>query len=1092
MRGICRLVFLTALVCLFGCAIAWAQGGGLAQISGGVKDQSGAVLPGVEVTVTQTDTGVSRNVVTNETGSYVLPNLPVGPYRLEAALPGFRSFVQTGIVLQVGSNPVINVSLQVGQVSEQVEVQADAALVETRSTAVGTVVNNTLVVELPLNGRNVQELILLSGMAVGGGSQGTVRNYPTDVISVGGGLQDGLTYMVDGGTHNEPYGNLNLPLPFPDAMQEFKVETSAVPAQYGQHSAGVVNVVTKSGTNDFHGTLFEFVRNKVFNARNAFATARDGLKRNQFGGTVGGAIKQNKLFFFGGVQTTFIRSQPTTVIAYVPTPQMLAGDWTTITSPLCNQGRQVTLRAPFVNNRIDPALFSKPAVNLVTKWLPPTTDSCGQISFGRRNNSDEYNYVGKVDYQLNNKHSIFGRYELARLNAPSDYDGQNWISVSQADYTRRAHSFVLGDTYLIGTGTVNSFRGTVNFSPNEKTVNEDFFTFSDLGVKNVYYQPGLPKFAQINLNGSFSTSQVPTPGKANTVVFQASDDVSIARGTHQFGVGFNYIHSLMNYVQGSFASGQFIFNGSNVGLPMADMMVGRPSQWQQSQVSAQNYRQNYIATYLQDTWKANSHLTLNLGVRWEPYIPPYDKNGNIALFDKSWYDQGIHSSTFKNAPVGLLFTGIDSGAPNTNSLNTKDWRHVAPRVGLSWDPKGDGLTVVRAAYGMFFDYPHFSEYSGLKDTPPRGARVTVTNPPGGFDDPWAGAGGSPFPIVIDPNVPFPLNGGYTVFPHDLKKPYMQQWNLSIQRQVGSDWLVSGSYLGNNVIHMLFLHDGNPAIYMPGASCVIAGRTYTPCSSTSNTNQRRVLYLQNPAQGQYFTTMAVADTNSTRNYNAMSLSIQKRRSRGVTFQGNYTLSHCLDYGYTDIIQTSSSLRTEDRRGIDHQNCELDRRHNFNASTVYETPQFSSALMRRLGSGWKLSGIFRILSGSAQTIALGVDQALTGQSDQRPDQILPSAYAPKKSINLWLNPAAFSIPAVGTYGTLGPTTVSGPGSIRIDTAVTRTFKVREKQTVEFRVEAFNVANHVNPNNPSASLNNQNFGKITSAQDPRIMQFALKYVF
>jgi hypothetical protein len=239
-------------------------------------------------------------------------------------------------------------------------------------------------------------------------------------------------------------------------------------------------------------------------------------------------------------------------------------------------------------------------------------------------------------------------------------------------------------------------------------------------------------------------------------------------------------------------------------------------------------------------------------------------------------------------------------------------------------------------------------------------------------------------------------------------------------------------------------------------------------------------------------MAVADTSSTRTYNAMSLSIQKRRSRGVTFQANYTLSHCLDYGYTDIIQTSSSLRTEDRRGVNHENCELDRRHNFNASTVYETPQFSSAMMRRWASGWKVSGIFRILAGSAQTISLGVDQALTGQSDQRPNQILPSAYAPQKNINLWLNPAAFSTPAVGTYGTLGPTTVFGPGSIRIDTAVTRTFNVREKQTLEFRVEAFNFANHLNPNNPSASLNSQNFGKITSAQDPRIMQFALKYVF
>src|SRR5881628_3268910 len=248
---------------------AWAQA--TAQISGTVKDPSGAVLPGVEITATQTETGIVRTTVTNETGSYVLSNLALGPYRLEAALPGFRTFVQTGIVLQVDSNPVINISLEIGQVSEQVEVNADAALVETRSTGVGQVIDNVRVLELPLNGRQVTDLIILSGAAIGGGNQGTARTWPTDYISVGGGLNDGLTYLLDGGTHNDPFSNANLPLPFPDALQEFKVETSAVPAQYGQHSSGAVNSVTKSGGNEFHGDLFEFVRNKVFNARNAFA-----------------------------------------------------------------------------------------------------------------------------------------------------------------------------------------------------------------------------------------------------------------------------------------------------------------------------------------------------------------------------------------------------------------------------------------------------------------------------------------------------------------------------------------------------------------------------------------------------------------------------------------------------------------------------------------------------------------------------------------------------------------------------------------------------------------------------------------------------
>src|SRR5215470_12969859 len=432
-------VFLSAT-----CSVVFAQS--TAQLSGTVRDQSGAVLPGVEVTATQTATGLVRSVVTNETGSYVLPNLPVGPYRLDAALPGFRTFVQTGIELQVDSNPVININLEVGQVSEQVEVNADAALVETRSTGVGQVIDNVRVLELPLNGRQVTDLIILSGAAVGGGNQSTARTWPTDYISVAGGLNDGLTYLLDGGTHNDPFSNANLPLPFPDALQEFKVETSAVPAQYGQHSSGAVNSVTKSGSNEIHGDLFEFVRNKVFNARNAFSPTRDGLKRNQFGGVVGGPIIKNKLFFFGGYQGTIQRSEANIIVSYLPTPRMLTGDFTGVTAPACNGGRQINLRAPFTNNRIDPSLFSKAALTLATKYLPAPIDECGQTVYGRRQNSDEKMIVGKVDYQQRSNHSLFGRYERGTLFTPNNYNGSNVLSLSIPDYDRGFHSLVVGDT----------------------------------------------------------------------------------------------------------------------------------------------------------------------------------------------------------------------------------------------------------------------------------------------------------------------------------------------------------------------------------------------------------------------------------------------------------------------------------------------------------------------------------------------------------------------------------------------------------------------------------------------------------------------
>src|SRR6266436_4827441 len=511
----------------------WAQS--TAQISGNVTDRSGAVLPGVEITVTQTDTGLLRSVVSNETGSYVMPNLPVGPYRLEAALPGFRTYAQSGIILQVGANPVINIALDLGQLSETVEVQADAALVETRSTGVGQVIDNLRVTELPLGGRQLTELIIISGAAVGGGTQNTPRNYPTDIISVGGGTNDGLTFMLDGGIHNDPYGNQALPLPFPDAIQEFKVETSAVPAQYGFHAAGAVNVLTKAGTNALHGSLFEFVRNKIFNAQSPFASEKNGLKRNQFGGVIGGPILKNKLFFFGGLQTALQRSDPKGNTTFMPTPQMLAGDWTTYTSSVCQAGGALTLRAPFVGNRIDPASFSKPAVELIKRMNVTPIDQCGKVLFGRKTNADEWFPVAKVDYKKSAKNSLFGRYEFGHLNTPSDYDGKTIVSIANPNFYRRVKSFVLGNTYSISPNMVSSFRGTILRTTNQKTF-PDYFTWSDLGVKNMYYPQNYPKMLLLSVTGSLNlfTGQS-TPGITNSTVYQFSEDFTNARGAHQIG-----------------------------------------------------------------------------------------------------------------------------------------------------------------------------------------------------------------------------------------------------------------------------------------------------------------------------------------------------------------------------------------------------------------------------------------------------------------------------------------------------------------------------------------------------------------------------
>jgi hypothetical protein len=1073
MRALCTLLF-----CVLAPSGIWAQS--TAQISGTAMDPSGAVLPGVEVTVTQTATGLTRTVITNETGSYVMPNLPVGPYRLEAGLPGFRTYVQSGIVLQVSANPVINAILEVGQVSETVEVQADANLVETRTTGISQIIDNTRVLELPLNGRQVTELVLLSGVATTS-EQGTLnpgsRNYPTIIIQVAGGMQAGLTYNLDGGNHNDPYNNLNLPLPFPDALQEFKVETSGLAAQYGFHSSGAVNAVTKSGTNNFHGSVFEFLRNGSLNARNAFDVRNDGLKRNQFGGTIGGPIIRNKLFFFAAEQGTTERSRPSASRAYIPTAAVLAGDFTTIASPACNGGRQITLSPQFgfVNNTINPAQFSKVALGLVRhKLFPSTTDPCGEIRFGSVPQMNEWVTIGKVDYQWSAQHSLFGRFLGARRDTPSDYDGENILTLTNGHQNQRAYSFTLGDTYLIGPNAVSSFRGAVNRTRIPK-INPEYFDLTSLGSKNLF--ESVPNMTYLSVATGFNiASSLVNPGHYNSTSFHLGEDLSIVKGAHQIGLGASWIHQMYNGSSGVTRTPNPTFDGHFTGMGLADFLLGKASSFVQGNASLSNTRQNSISLYIQDTWKATSRLTVSPGLRWEPHTAPYHL-GRPMHFEREWFDKGIKSTVFKNAPAGLQYAGdpLSLGFKYGND----SWLKFAPRLGLAWDVQGDGRTTVRAAYGLFYDLPPMFHWAG--QGAPWGNQVRVNDPPGGLDDLWQGyPGGNPFPTVFNADIAFPQEVFYINFNEEMKSAYVHQWNLSLQRQLGADWMVAANYVGNSSIHGQSATEGNPAIYIPGAS------------TTGNTNQRRELYLANPAEGRYFANMTYLSDESTSNYNGLLVSVQRRRSNGLTVQGNYTWSHCIgDFFVAGGAQTGSGVypgrRKEERAG-----CPGDTRHIFNMSTVYETPQFSNSALRVLASAWQVSGIVRIQSGTYFDVQSGFNTALTsGSGTNRANQVLADPYLPNKGVDGWLNPAAFVRPPNGVWGNASQN-IQGPGTITVNMGLTRKFQILESQSIEFRAEAFNLPNHVNLNNPIATLNNQNFGKILSAKDPRIMQLALKYVF
>jgi hypothetical protein len=1112
-----RLAERIGILLLITASTVWAQS--TAQIGGTVKDQSGAILPGVEVTVTQTDTGVKRTATTDETGTYVLPNLPIGPYRLEASLPGFRTYAQTGIVLQVDANPTINAVLQVGQVSEQVEVQANAALLETRSAGIGTVVDNQRVLELPLNGRNPTELILLTGEAnpnSNPGNMSSARNYPTIVINVAGGLSNGVGYLLDGAVHNDVENNLNLPLPFPDALQEFKVETSALPAQYGLHSAGMVNAVTKSGTNDFHGDAFEFVRNGIFNARDFFAPARDTLKRNQYGGVIGGPIVKNKLFFFGGYQGTSLRSTPGQYLSFIPTTAMLAGDFTAYASPACNSGMQINMPASlgFANNRISPTKFDPAAVN-ISKHLPTAAaDPCGRVTFPLSNNQDEQVMVSRMDYTKSEKQSIFGRFLFSRLTQPPTYDGSDLLTTPSAGTSDRIYTLALGDTYLIGSGMVSSFRASVTRSAIEGN-NQNIGSWSDYGVKATSLDV---KVINVTVTGNgfgiggSGPNVVGGPGGPNIVTiantgpnYNFSEDLSMVKGTHQFGFGASYLHMENAFHSGKNSTGQFSFNGQFTGLGNADFLMGLAQSWLQGNLSTYYNREHVVGFYAQDAWRVAPRLTLNYGLRWEPYLPWSSKYGWFSHFDQKLFNQNVHSNVYVNSPAGLIFPG-DSQYECGTKVECNRLSEFLPRAALAWDPKGDGRMSVRTGYGMFIDRQMVLALTGFGQDVPFGNAITLTSVQ--LSDPWATyPGGNPFPTVLNRNVPFPSYGSVVTHPLHAHPPMVNQWNLSVQKQVGTDWMFTANYVGSSTIHLATGNELNPASFMGLSACVINGVRYSTCSTRANTNQRRALYLSNPAQGQYYGTVSALDDGGTSNYHALFLSAQKRLSRGTTVLANYTLSHCISDLFNSIVGGAGGGGIDTGwnpggRRLERGNCATDQRQVINLSVVAQTPRFSGRALRLIASNWQISPILKLRTGQFLTVTTGSDNALNGAAKQRPNQVLANPYLPHKSVDGWLNPAAFAAPAQGTYGNLAPLNILGPGVVQLDLALSRMFQIGEGKSIQLRAESFNLPNHLNPGAPVLALNSTgSFGQIQSDisgtsglsdGDPRIMQFAMKFIF
>ncbi|WP_263409930.1 carboxypeptidase regulatory-like domain-containing protein [Terriglobus tenax] len=1074
------------------------------RINGIVQDPTGAGVPGAVVVLTQTDTGLTRTVQTTTDGSYSAPDLPLGPYKIQVTMQGFQTSTVSGVVLQVGSNADVDVKLSLGSVTDVINVESTAGVsVETVSNGVGQVIDRTQVVELPLNGRDPTQLIALAGATTPApaGDLNTNKNFPTITIAVSGGLANGVAYVLDGGNHNDVFNNLNLPLPFPDALQEFKSETSSLPAQYGNHASAAINAVTKGGSNQFHGDVFYFVRNYMFNAANYFnyingAKQQDNLKRNQYGGVIGGPIKKDKLFFFGGYQGTVVRqlSNPTNVI--LPTANMLNGDFSDCSA---------VLTGPYVANKMPASQVSTQAKNIINKGIPLVSTCGSALPIRYSQNSTRQDAVGRVDYSVNSKQTIFGRYIFARFNAPVTVDPKNVLTANQVGQLNRVHALTLGHTYILSPNVVNSLRITGSRTVGLRFL-APFFDPQSVGI-NAYTKPGLEGFMGISITNGFSLGQGGNnPGYFNTVKYQLGDDVTVVRGKHSIAFGGQYLFAYMNTVNNRPTNGAYTFNGTVYGantLGYADFFAGKIATFNQGNADYENDRWHYVALYAQDSWRASNHITLNYGLRWEPYIPFYNVDSHAQNFDMTRFLAGTKSNQYLNAPAGLTFPG-DPGYPGRSYNQGKVFSGFQPRVGFIWDPSKDGTMSIRGGYGMFFDSPQMFFFTRYSNSPPWGQTVTVTDT-NDLANPWVSYGSNPFPALatLTPTTPFVKGGVYVNAPINLKQMYLQQWNLAIQKQYGR-WLLGATYLGNKTTHLTSAYELNPAVYIAGTKattgCPGMQTSLVPssgnCSTTSNTNNRRVLTNANLANGQYYATIGQLDDGGAANYNGMLLSVN-RRAKTVNLVANYTWSHCLGQANTTEL-TGPAYVIPGRRDLSYSNCDSDRRHLLNVSSILTGPHFQERFVNAIFGGWGLSNIFTARSGGYFTVTSGVDNALSGIGNQMPwttgnpyNSMVKYGVANGLITNV-LNKASFTAATTGTYATTRPLTLHGPAYWNVDMSVSREFKVTESQKFQFRWETFNIFNHTNLNNPTSALNSSQFGYITSAQDPRIMQFAGKYIF
>lgn len=1086
-------------------------------ISGTVVDPQNAVVPNATITATNTETGFSRNATSDSSGAYIIQYLPVGKYKVEVTAAGFKKFVQQNLTIAVDVTQTLAISLDVGSATETIEVTSAPPLINTTTETLGRTVTPEEINTLPLVNRNAyQEISLTPGVQSNSSSmqsnpQGNpnfVVGVPATQVIVNGGVDGGVpmvSFYLDGGINMTGIRNYGNALPNPDALEEFRVETSNFSAQYGKMSGAVVTAVTRSGTNKFHGSLFEFVRNTDLNAYSWGSTINLPYHRNQFGGVIGGPIKRDKAFFlfsYAGLRQTI--GQLLTG-AVVPTALERIGDFTQsavkpnfpgTSTPISGTNSSVNCVTAKVGC-VPTSLLDPTAANIIKDYIPlPNSANNAYVgSYTTPTNQDEY--LGKYDQVLGAKDHIQASYFTLK-SVSGAYGGASTTSNYLPNYsvnqsTARQQDFNLSDVHTLDATKANQVWLTFTRVAGGRT-NLPAISLGDLGSNFTIQGPkALP---QLTVSGYFSEGGALAGPVSNTNFYGLRDVFSMVLGRHTLNFG-GEISLEKDAIAGNLYNfGVFNFATSaptTTKNALADFVTGQVNTMEQDTPYHGLLNYFYYAGFIQDAWKVTPRLTVNLGLRYDVQESPVESQNLTAAFVP-----GQQSTVVPAAPKGVLFPG-DAGIPRGIAPN--QYGHVSPRVGLVYDPFGDGKTAIRVGGGIFYGSTSANEWNQPANAQPFAVRQTfssITSLTNVYGNPASFPNGDPFPYTYNPSSPrfLPAAAVEAIDPN-YKWPVSYQFNAAIEQQLPGGISMQTAYVGNFVRHVPFGIDGNNPVWAPGAT-----------TSQTSINSRRPYFGANNANGATLGQVILITSGQTANYNSLQLSVHKQVSHGLMLNGFYVWSKSMWSANASAIgigtaQDFSNL-WEERGPSDN-----DRRNVASISGVWTMDYYHGEYgwAKQLANGWKLSGIALLQSGAPVNITTGSDKNADSYSNDRPNLIAGVSpfldpHRPRfTAINAWFNTAAFTPNGPGVAGGIGPGGADGntprdylraPGYRDVDLGLERDFRIRESMGFAFRADVTNAFNMVSLNAPTASLSSSLDGHITSAATNRIIQLGGRFTF